>query len=263
MWTLQAWGPVGITTVLIGLALWLFRSLISARLTASVKNEFNTQLENIKAELRAKEAQIDALRSGAMSGLINRQGKLYERQLQAIEQIWEAVAELSKAKFVSATLAKVKYDEIAKRSKSDEKVREFVKALGGGFDIKELDLSVGRKARPFLSPLAWAYYSAYEAIVTHAVMKYELLKYDIDSPSKLLNTDKVTDVIKEVLPHYTDYVDKHDSSVLHFLLDDIENLLLGELQNIHKGIESDEENAERAASIIAKADSLAASEPSS
>ena len=66
---LQYWIPAGATTGSFAVILWLCRSLISTRLTKSVENEFNRKLENVKAELRTKEAQIDALRSGAMSGL--------------------------------------------------------------------------------------------------------------------------------------------------------------------------------------------------
>lgn len=91
------WIPAISTTSLLALAIWFFRSLISTWLTKSIENEFNTKLENLRSELRAKEAQIDALRSGAMSGLMSRQSKLYERQIEAIEQVWEAVTELGKS----------------------------------------------------------------------------------------------------------------------------------------------------------------------
>jgi hypothetical protein len=59
---LQYWIPAGATTGSFAVILWLCRSLIATRLTKSVENEFNRKLENVKAELRTKEAQIDALR---------------------------------------------------------------------------------------------------------------------------------------------------------------------------------------------------------
>lgn len=73
------WLPALTTTTLFGGALWLARSLISTRLTNSVKSEFDSKLEILRSELKSKEAQIESLRSGAMSGLIT--GKvLYTRE---------------------------------------------------------------------------------------------------------------------------------------------------------------------------------------
>lgn len=253
---LSNWIPAFSTASLLALALWLFRSLISTRLTKAVENEFNEKLENLRAELRAREAQIDALRSGAMSGLISRQSKLYERQLDAIEQVWEAVTELGKAKAISATMATIKFEESAKEAATNPQFRQIFEIMGSGFNIKDIKLGAASKARPFLSPLAWAYYSAYQAIVLLAAMKYETLKIGIDSPNKYIDSDGVNNLIKTVLPHQTDYIDKYGSSAHHYLLDEIENLLLSELRNMQKGVDSDKENAERAAAILQESEKL-------
>ena len=253
---INSWIPAVSTTSLLVLAMWLLRSLISTRLTKSVENEFNKKLESLKAELRAKEAQIDALRSGAMSGLINRQSKLYERQLESIEQVWEAVAELGKAKFVSQTMAIIKFEESAKEAAVNPKFRQVIELMGGGFNLKDIKLGAATKARPFLSPLAWAYYSAYQSIIILAAMKHEALKIGLDGSDKYIDSGKVTDLIKTILPHQADYLDKYGSSAHHYLLDEIENLLLSELRNIQKGVDSDKENAERAAAILQESEKL-------
>jgi len=95
--------------------LYLFRKVISARLTQSVKSEFDTKLAGLQSELRAKEAQINALQTGALSGLVNRQSKMYEKQIEAIEQIWEAKSQLSKGVQLVSTMAIVKFDASSKR----------------------------------------------------------------------------------------------------------------------------------------------------
>lgn len=82
----------GSTTGLIGALAWLSRNLIETRLRASVQHEFNEKLETLRADLRkseerfksdlrAKESEIEALRSGALSGLISRQVVLDKRRL--------------------------------------------------------------------------------------------------------------------------------------------------------------------------------------
>jgi hypothetical protein len=76
--TLLDWIPSLSTTMALALALWLARKLIATRLVMSVKHEFDSKLEMLRsqlreseaalgADLRAKEAEIDALRRGALS----------------------------------------------------------------------------------------------------------------------------------------------------------------------------------------------------
>lgn len=86
-------------TVLVGIAIWLSQHLIVTRLRASVRHEFNEKLEmlradlrkseeSFKADLRAKETQIEVLRSGALLGMTSRQTTLDKRRLEAVEQLW-------------------------------------------------------------------------------------------------------------------------------------------------------------------------------
>ena len=92
------WVPAISTTALLGFALWLLRSVISTRLAKSVQHEFDSKLEalrtnfrkneeSFKADLRAKETQIEALRSGAMAGLANRQAALDKRRIEAVPSV--------------------------------------------------------------------------------------------------------------------------------------------------------------------------------
>jgi len=71
------------TSVLVGLLVFLFRNVLIARLNASVAHEFNQKLEGLRSELRKSEAeynselrkkelQIEAIRSAALSGALQR-----------------------------------------------------------------------------------------------------------------------------------------------------------------------------------------------
>jgi len=111
--TLLDWVPAISTTSVFAAGLWLLRSVISVRLTASVQHEFakkaemlKTTLRNseesFKADLRSKETQIESLRSGALAGIASRQAALDARRILAVDQIWSAVQALASAKPVSA-----------------------------------------------------------------------------------------------------------------------------------------------------------------
>lgn len=244
------WMPALTTTTLLSVAGWSARSLIFTRLTNSVKNEFDSKLETLRSELKSKEAQIESLQSAAMSGLITRQGVLYKRKLEAVDQIWSTVKELDKAKNISSVMAILKFDICAKESPNNPKFQQFLNTVGGKFDFKDLNLSGAALARPYITPLAWAYYSAFSSIILSAVTKMEILKSGVEDAEKYIKPDHQNNLLKTVLPSRSEYIDNNDDSVHHYLLDEIEQLLLLELKNIQDGKESDERNTKRAAEII-------------
>ncbi|VXD03398.1 conserved hypothetical protein [Pseudomonas sp. 9AZ] len=246
---LGLWIPAISTTSLLGGLLWLGRSLIITRLKNSVKHEFDGKLEFIRSELKFKEAQIESLRTGAMSGLITRQGALYQRKIQAIDQIWSSVKELEKGKYISITLGTLNIEECIKQSGRDPSFTDFINKISGNFNLIDLDVSGSKLARPFLTPLAWAYYSAYSTVITQASVITNILKIGIKNPEKFLKLENSSSLLKAVLPSWSDYIDAHGISGHHHLLDEIEKLLLAELKNIQDGHEDDKENTIRAAKI--------------
>ena len=243
------WIPAVTTASVMTAIGWLARSFIITRLTKSVQSKFDLKLEVLKSELKTKEAQIESLRTGAMSGLIMRQSVLYQRKIEAIDQIWSAIVELEKAKFISATMAGLKFEECSAESAKSSRFRTAFEIIGGSFKPDNLDFSGASKARPFITPLAWAYYSAYSSVIMLAVAKLQILKFGVENGHKFFKSDSSSKLLKTVLPSRSSYIDEHGTAVHHYLLDDIEQLLLMELQNIQSGQESDKENARRAIEI--------------
>lgn len=135
---------------------------------------------------------------------------LYERQIRAVEELWGVVVSLAPAKAISSMMMNFKWDVAAEKAQKDSQVREMFKVLGSGFDFSKLQTTDARKVRPFVSPLAWAYYSAYEAIVLHAVLIMRLLQSGLDI--KLANTEYVTKLIKVSLSHYENYIETYGPS---------------------------------------------------
>lgn len=204
--------------------------------------------------MQSKASQIDALRSGSLSGLISRQAVLYERRLKAVEQLWGTVVTLAPAKHISAMMAVVKLDVASEKAQKDLQVREVFKIMGSGFDISKLQIADISKARPFVSPLAWAYYSAYAAIVLHASFFLDVLQRGLSSD--LVDTEKVTQLLKVALPHQEAYIEKYGPSAFHYLLDELESKILIKIDSILEGKQSDTESIEKAALILRESDRL-------
>ncbi|WP_175942145.1 hypothetical protein [Burkholderia pyrrocinia] len=248
------------TTTLVGLILWLFKQLIQNRLKASIEHEFNAKLaelhsklrnseESFKAELRVNETQIQSLQSTALSAMAGRQMGVDKRRLEAIDQLWSAVHDLSRARSIAATTSIIKFDAVSKEIEGNPKLQEFFKMFGD-VDLREVMREDGWKARPFVSKLAWAYFSAFRAVVSFAAARLYLLQHGVGA-EKFTDYVKVSDMVKAALPHQVAYIDKFGAAALPLLLDELEACLLDEFSLMLSGQEADQEGVKRAAAIAA------------
>jgi hypothetical protein len=265
---LVSWLPALTTTALLAGALWLGRELISTRLTKSVQHEFDKKIESVrsdlraseerfKAQLREKEAEIAALRSGALSALASRHAALDKRRLEAVDQLWGAFNALAPARSIVAMMGSVNFEFTAKEAESNSKLRHVFELINNGFDIRALDLSAAAKARPFVSQMAWAVYSAIQAVTFHSVMRLEVIKSGLGT-SVLADHKAIEKLVIAALPHYMEYLEKNGPSVYYYVLEALDVRLLAELQSMLSGVESDKASLEQAAEIIRLANALQA-----
>ena len=62
--------------------------------------------------------------------------------------------------------------------------------------------------------------------------------------------EQVSKILKAVLPHRSQFIDDREMGAYHYLLDEIESSLLGELRNILEGKVADQAAAVRAKEIM-------------
>ncbi|MCL4315579.1 MAG: hypothetical protein M1527_01705 [Gammaproteobacteria bacterium] len=253
---------------MLAFALWLGRKLIVTRLAKSVEHEFNTKLEAVRAEfrekdellkadLRLKESEIAALRGGAMTAMASRQMAVDKRRLEAVDQLWSAVTALASAKGISAFMAVMKFEAVAEEAARNAEFRKMFTIMGGAIDITKVDVTGAAKARPFVSAMAWALYSAYSAIAMHAVMRLHIIKSGIGAKD-LFDKDAVAKLVKAALPHQAGYIDKYGDAGYHYLLEELEESLLAALRTMLAGEEADRASVERAAEIVRLSEELKA-----
>ena len=173
----------------LGFAVWFGPKLIATWLFKNVEHKFNEKLEAVRADFRKKQEEFRDLRSGAMTAMASRQIALENRRLEAVDQLWSSMIALSGARNISSLMASVNFDTAAEEATRNPKVREAFAMMDSAFDYKKLDLSGAEKARPFVSPMAWALFSAYRAIAMQAVVKLQIIKTGIGAD--LLKKDAV------------------------------------------------------------------------
>ncbi len=251
--TLSAWA---LLIVVFGARHW-----IVSRIQKGVQHKFDEKLESIRAdlrkneelfksELRAKEVEIAALRDGVLGGRANRQALLDKRRIEAVERVWAAVNTLGAYKFISASMAIVNFDVAAKEAPRNENVRKFFELIGSQVPAGKTVDHPAKNEQPFVSPLAWAYFSAYQAIVIGAYAQAKILEIGLEEPGKFLNKDYVRNLLKAALPHQSKFIDEYDTNTYYYLLDELESNLLSELRKMLEGKDIDQASVAQSAEIM-------------
>ena len=246
---IENWIPaLSSSTALAGI-LWLSKNWFVTRLTKSVQHDYDKKIESLRSDLKIKETEINALRTGALTGIVDRQKILYEKKVEAVELVWANVLTLAPAKFASTTLSAVNYQYALEASENDPKIKEFFKSIGPDSNHDYMKNTSALSARPFLSDLSWALFSAYSSILSIAVVRLESLRIGI-TEDFTTKSDSILNVVKVALPNYERYIDEHGVNGLHYLLEILETSILTELKVTLEDIDSDQNNVERASKIL-------------
>ena len=257
---LENWVSTLSTATLFAVVLWLSRNWLIARLKSSIKFEYDARLEDLRAELKRKESElenqirrreqdINDLRQTAIAALQNRETAVSDRRIAAVDQLWASVIAMRKARASLQMMSVLKFEAVSEEIERDANLQQVMSVMFQDADFEIFTDKGAQTARPFVTDLAWSIYSAYQAILMHAVTKQYLLKSGIDG-RKYFNFEAATELVKAVLPHYSELLDEHGDAVHHLLIDEVERLLLTELKNVFSGVDSDEESINRAANIL-------------
>ncbi|MGL6537796.1 hypothetical protein ACSZNU_18325 [Aeromonas hydrophila] len=241
------WLPAIFSTSSLAIILFLSRNLILTRLTNAVKHEYDKKLELLRADLSRKDREIESLRQVGFSGLQQRQNILFNKQVDAIELLWAATCKLDLGKPISTMMQRLKTSEISNVITYDKKLQQFFKYISMHIDMQDLASINPLPARPFISKLAWAYYSAYSAIVWHYVVQAKLFESGLSD--NLLDVEKIKTIVHVALPHQKEFIDEFGSDSLGYLLDELQDKILLELESIMNGETLDTSGLEKAAKI--------------
>jgi hypothetical protein len=106
-----------------------------------------------------------------------------------------------------------------------------------------------RDEQLFLPSLVWAYFEAYVCVLSTNLAIFRLARLGEPNIDQVLSLDNIKRLLKAALPHQSRFIDENGPSSYHFLLEEIENLLLTELRNVLEGKEADRFAIERAKEI--------------
>ncbi len=249
--------------VLLGIGFFIFiaRIWLKSAIEKSASHIFDVRIEKVRADfrereellrsaIRSRESDIAALRSAVLDGRSTRISWLEKRRLEALNNIWNAVIILAPYKAVAAIMATIKFDVAAKEAHRNPGLRKAVSVMTGAAP-KELpqEASVSRE-RPYISPLLWAYFSAYQAILLGAYIRAKVIEIGMENPEKFLNLDHIKGLVVAVLPQTEKFLSENDAGASYYLVDQIEEAILNLVKEETKGIDLDEAELRRARDIM-------------
>lgn len=243
------WLPAFLTA-LIWVVVFCCKNFLVANIKSSVEHEFNAKLANLQSELRSKETEISTLRDVVLTGRNQRQALVDKRRIEAVDSLWKGVVELQRFKTISKAMVSINMETAAIEAAKDLNVRKFFEAINKlAPAIETLKPSTASSERPFVSPIAWAYFSALQTILYGAFHRAKALEFGVKDINKLMNTEHEKKLLKAALPHQKEFIDEYDATAYFYLIEELEESLLKELNNIMDGKSNDRDTLKLAAEI--------------
>ena len=89
-----------------------------------------------------------------------------------------------------------------------------------------------------------------------AVLKQQIIMLGIDTKD-IVDKHSIAELVKIALPHHASYIDKSGDAGYHYLLEELEEKLLGEMQKMLLGVQADRTSLEQAAEILRLSNEIA------
>ncbi|STO91736.1 hypothetical protein [Fluoribacter dumoffii] len=228
---------------------YFIRKGILAYINSSVNHKFEKKLEDLRAIYRRTEEDIRYLHNTVTSAINTTESISKPYQLKAIDNLWHNFIEINKYHRLALSLASINITEV-KKSWNDQKIKTFVKFYTEQINMNELNAHAykARIDRIWVTPMAWALYSAYETLINYLFSQFLILDLDED-PDRFLSTSKIIALIKEIDPNSEEKQSLPNAN-LPIYLDYLEQKLLVELQENINVKNKIEDNIEVAKKII-------------
>lgn len=245
---MSGWGWSVLTLAalgLIGIAGYSIRTLIKSYVDQRIKARFDAELEGVRSDLRLKESKITALQSNVLSGRAGRQALLDAKRIEAAEGLWKATIDYDRFTMAVQMFGVVKVAELAKAAVNNTDLREVIDVMTGtrGEDLKTvIPTREFERFRPYIPDDVWKVFQVYTGLVMYCVMRLKTISLGLENSEKMFNEKGMTDLIKEVMPHMTEYLDKYDVAGFAHLSGPLRDLVLKSVRSVIFNDQADIDN---------------------
>lgn len=230
-------GQSSVAALLLLLLGYLCRQFIEARLTRSVQHEFDKKLAIFKERLDEETKRLDSVRGAGFAALLSQRNSLAAKRVEAAQGLWNAVLYARKGITVALSLEILKIEEVVKRVREPE-IQTYLKAIGPADVMTDefiAKLNGYAQHQPFVSPVAWALYTAYSTIIVLSISKLKMLQLGFDPGNVVKDTHWVVLLGKALLPADFNKIESGAQYNLHWALGRVEERIVDELRRSMAG----------------------------
>lgn len=216
---------------LAGLLHLSIKTWLTTFVEGAVNTRFEKELEELRSDLRRKEAEIGALQANVLGGRAGRQALLDKRRVESIEKLWLSTLKLNQFHGSVTMIGLIKLEAVDKHIEEEHthKVKEFLQTLvGKDLDEKLSDFGLDEECRLYVPTQCWKLFKAYKGFLLFCYMRLRAASKGVGG--KYFKDEYVINEIKEILPHFSDYLDKWGLAGAAQLADRVRDLLFESLR---------------------------------
>lgn len=215
------------TLCLVSVVIWLSRTWITARLTADIRLDNDSRLEELKSQLKNANDALGSVVGAGDRAYSQSQLALLPYKIKAIEAIWGSVVAWSEMATASMFVSILPIEWVKKYGSDPSTKRNFETVLGSPGHLIFLKARRDTETfRPFISERAWALYSAYSGFYQSRVMKAAMLTLPSVNHVEVWERANERDLVKasapaKILELYDADVVRGSSAFLTYLQDEL------------------------------------------
>ena len=257
---------------IIGFVAIIFRESILRYMSGRMDRQNSERLASLQAAYERTNAQLQGLQKIVSDASIFRSQRLIEKQVEASDFLWSAFCENKKCQRAAEMMKTLNVDYIdasfqtLTESNRDGKMMEAIGVLSRSATENEANDQPNRQqnfilakspdeVRPFVSPMAWALFTAHHTIVNHAIVTFKLWSIGVQT-QKILKTKELEELVCRALPHQKNGFIEFGHSFAYFCLGEIEECLEREIRRFLKEGDIEQQSFQRASEILASAQAL-------
>lgn len=249
------------STITVGLfsgVLWLFRTWITARLTADIRLENDSKLEELRSQLKRANDSLSNLTSAGDKAYSQSQIALLPYKIKAIETAWNSLLKWDEMSAASMFVAVLPIEWVRKYGSHPSTKKNFEILLKApnhlSFMKEQHDIE---RVRPFISERGWALFSAYNGFHLSRVFKASMFLLPSVDHAEILERIHERDLVKASAP--PDILARYDANILDGtseLLKYLKDEMIEEFRAELSGARDSESAIANAATILEEAEKL-------
>ena len=221
-----------------------------------LRSELREKEQVLLSKLRERQASIESLRATVLQVAQGRHAELERRRLDAAEKVWDIVISLRAGLPLLSFISGIRLEDALKGTEKDPSARTGFKDIQSifNFDLEKIE-KLGRH-QLYVSPRALRAFNTYMYPIFTSKMILMAMAEGLGTKVCNLPNAENFAVAKEILPQWSEGIDKFGFAIMPKLMSDLEKEILVGLMEMLEGAEHDKARASQMSLLMRSVDVL-------